>query len=227
VHEIRPPVPAPGRSAALDRAAAFAFALRLAVRATVGLAQDSPRRAILCCTTPESRLELGEVHGAGIAAAGLGPRRLILVSAAGNADALWAVEEGLKSHALALVIGCVDAIGLTPARRLSLAAAAHATPCLILQPSRSAAAAAVASRWQAGAAPSAPHPFDPAAPGRPAWNVRLERALGCGGDRMSTPLRMEWCDEALRFRVAAGLADRALRAHEPGRRFSLRAAGAG
>ena len=76
------------------------------------------------------------------------------------------MEEGLRSQSLALVIGVLGEAELTPARRLSLAAAEHLTPCLLVTDPRLSPAGSTATRWRVGARGSASHPFDGAAPGR-------------------------------------------------------------
>ena len=60
-----------------------------------------------------SRLDL---YGLGLARFGLAPGRLILARAGGDAEALWAVEEGLRSGALAAVVGEVAALERTAGR---------------------------------------------------------------------------------------------------------------
>ncbi len=78
------------------------------------------------------------------------PQQLLIVETAKPTETLWAMEEGLKSHALGAVIGCLQEVALTPARRLSLAAKAYATPCLLVTDARSPSAGATASRWRIG-----------------------------------------------------------------------------
>ena len=56
------------------------------------------------------------------------PASLLLVETATAADALWVIEEALKSGSVVLAGAMLDEVALTPARRLSLAAAAGKTP---------------------------------------------------------------------------------------------------
>lgn len=229
LHEIKPALPAPGQAAAAAVAAARQLALALAGRRLATLLESpDPRMAsapILWCAPAAIAADVGLPYGQGLTAFGVDPRRLLLAEAATAADALWVLEEGLASGSLALAVGLVDEIDLTPARRLSLAAAAKRTPCLLVTGARSAPAGATATRWRAGPAPGADHPFDPAAPGALRFEVALERCRRAPQAATMAPVSLEWCDEAYRFRVAAGVADRAMAPCRPGRQLPLRAAG--
>ncbi|MDX2288065.1 MAG: hypothetical protein NW217_04510 [Hyphomicrobiaceae bacterium] len=219
LHEIRP-VQADGReaaAAAVGRAGALAFALRLAARRRVAMAHAGPaasqgRRgpvpaAILVCLSAREHLEIGRIHASGLAALGLDTSCLLIAETARQSETLWAMEEALNSAAVGLVVGCLEDLPLTPARRLALAAEQHAVPCLAVTAARAPAAGATASRWRIGPAPAAAHPLDAHAPGMARCEARLERlrrpagrAAGCGD---LTSFVLEWCDEALRFRLAA------------------------
>ena len=234
VHEIKPVDPQSGdlaKNLAGDlttadwlavSAATRRFALALGIR---WLASCDPLRRqapVLWCASAGDAAELGSPYGPGLVTLGIDPRRLIVVEPARASQALWAIEEGLKANALALVIGQLPSIGLTPARRLSLAAAAGRTPCLLLTHPRSPAVAATATRWRIAPAPSAPNPLDPEAPGAARFLVTLERCRGrplvsrsqvfrrSGADD-SVSVVLEWCDAAFRFRLASGLAAGAFR----------------
>lgn len=190
-------------------AAALGFALRLAVRRLRGLAPDpygAPR--ILWCWPSVFARELGAPYGHGLSALGLDPSACLFVETPRASDALWAMEEGLRSGSLALVIGVLGEAELTPSRRLSLAAAEQRTPCLIVTDPRLPAAGSTATRWRIGARGSGPHPFD-AAPGAARYALTLERCRH--GPLVSEPLSLvvEWSDETHRFRVASAVADRA------------------
>src|SRR5215831_8708998 len=63
-----------------------------------------------------------DLYAPGLAACGLDPARLVVVMAARQADRLWALEEGLRCRALAAVLGELDNLDPTAARRLQLAA---------------------------------------------------------------------------------------------------------
>ena len=138
----------------------------------------------------------------GLAEAGLAESRVIYAEA-GNEKAVLAIaEEALRHPGLAGVVAETHRLGLTPSRRLQLAAEASQTPCLVLrrwkrgQPP--AAGTAALTRWQVGTMPSRA----PAGLPRAAWRLELVRCRGgaprtwhveleAGGDaRSSLSLRL-------------------------------------
>lgn len=171
----------------------------------------SPRLMVWCWPTRTAR-EAGGLYGPGLPALGIDPAQVLLVEGATTADTLWAMEESLGSGAAAIVVGCLDAVALTPARRLALAAQAHRTPGLLVTAARSAVTPATFARWRIAGCPSAPHPFDSAAPGAPRFAMTLERCRGTAADVAPLSRTVEWTREAYRFSVVAGVADRALEA---------------
>jgi protein ImuA len=202
-HELKPQ-----SAKAASRAAALAFALALAKRRLDGAARagrDLPR--ILWCMSPRTMLDTGALYPPGLARFGLNASSFLFIDGRREDDVLWALEEGLRSGSLALAVGALSSIGLTPARRLSLAARDGATPLLLLTSARSSPSAATATRWRIDPAASGAHPFDPRAPGLQRLAVRLER---CRSAPPATEAAMilEWSHEASRFRVAAAVADR-------------------
>ena len=206
---LEPGLPGPGLACGVlnevvaahgDRPAAFGFlftltAAALAARAGVAVFVAAAR----------ALAEFGAPYGHGLAQLGLDVERLILVAAKSDKDALWALEETLRSDARpAMVAGAIDAgLDLTLGRRLNLAAAAHATPLLLLRGAKAAGTSAAATRWRIAAAPAARDRFGAFA--QPRWTVALER---CRNGRTGQWL-IEWNHVAHRFRVAEGLADRA------------------
>jgi protein ImuA len=202
-HEIKP-----GSGTASSHAAALAFALALARRRLDGAARTArslPR--ILWCASPRAIRDMGTLYPPGLVRFGLKASSFLFIEARREDDVLWALEEALRSGSLALAIGAMPSIGLTPARRLSLAASEGATPLLLLTSARAPASAATTTRWRIDPAASAAHPFDPRAPGAPQFAVRLERCRSAP-PAMQAGLTLEWSDEAYRFRLAAALADR-------------------
>jgi protein ImuA len=193
--------------------------MRLATRRLAALRDTSAASArILWCWPSVFAREFGAPYGPGLAALGFDPSAWLFAETSRASDALWAMEEGLRSQSLALVIGVMDEVELTPARRLSLVAAEHATPCLLITDPRLSPAGSTGTRWRVGACSSAAHPFDGLAPGAPRYAVALERCRHRPLPHECHPAVLEWSDEAHRFRMAAAVADRA---HAP------RAAGAG
>ncbi len=177
LHEIAPAGPG-------DGAAAIAFALCLAARFHAA----SPRRApVLIAYEEFCTREAGALYGPGLAAFGLSRGDLVFVNAPDGRALLWAMEEALKSGALAAVIGELWSVakhyGLAASRRLLLAAHKGETPALIVHGGlfgqTEALSSAAETRFEIAAAPSRRLP--PASgnlglPGAPAFAVRLVKA---------------------------------------------------
>lgn len=114
------------------------------------------------------------------------PARLISARARRLEDILWAMEEGLRSGAVPLVVAEMPAApGLTPVRRLQLAAEAGAeaahhagrvgAPLGLMLTGGEVGAAGVESRWRMGPLPSE----SPLLEERGAvWRLERERARG-------------------------------------------------
>ena len=208
LHEIRP-------ASARDRPVALALALALAGRHAARLRElapagaDAAMRGVLWAAQLRSVRETGRLYGLGLARLGLAPGAVLGIEAARADDVLWAMEEGLRSGALAAVLGTLETLAVTPARRLVLAAAQAATPCVVLSGPGSGGLTPAHTRWRVAAAPGAPHPFDAAAPG--AWRLRLELER-CRRGPSGLSWILEWCDATHRFRLAAPLADREIAA---------------
>lgn len=207
LHEVKPQT-----GGARGHAAALAFALRLAVRRLEAMPAGQGRKPILWCWPGAIARERGHLYGPGLAALGLDPGAVLIVETARASEALWALEKGLESGSLALAVGVVPEIALTPARRLALAAAGHATPALLVTGVQGCPTAATATRWRIGPQPSAPHPFDSQAPGGARLAVTLERCRGRPESEMVARV-LEWCDETHRFRMASPVAHRAPAPH--------------
>jgi protein ImuA len=171
-------------------AAAFGFAAAL-------LGGRGGGRPLLWCRPGGQRQEAGLPYGPGLARFGLSPDRLIVAEAGAGREVLWALEEGLRSAALAGVIGEVAACDLTASRRLQLAAERAGSIALLLRGAgnQGAAGSAAVSRWEIAAAGGGD---------RVAFDVALLKCRGGGTGRW----RLEWDDAALRFHLVAVLADR-------------------
>ncbi len=169
-----------------------------------------------------------DLYAPGLKAFGLDPGRLIQVRAGGEADVLWAMEEGLRCARLAAVVGEIDALERGSGRRLQLAAEAGGVTAFALRrglrparPARAGPSAAV-TRWrvEADAMSSGPGADRPGAdrpgadrpgisesgrsPARPRWRVELLRCRGAAPGQWC----LEWDDAAGGFAVAAALRDR-------------------
>jgi protein ImuA len=191
LHEIVP-------EAAQDIAAAFGFVAAL-------LARMPPDGPVLLIASSRGLTGCGRPHGHGLNALGLDPARVILVETRDEGQALWAMEEALRSGAPAVVAGAIGKeLDLKASQRLQLAARTSGLPLLLLRPAGAMGASAAATRWRIGAAAAARDRFGLLARWR--WRVRLER---CRNGRLGEWL-VEWDHVAHRFCLAATLADPAL-----------------
>jgi protein ImuA len=161
-------------------------------------------KPLLLVASPRALADHGRPHGHGLRRLGLDPARLILVETQNEKQALWAMEEALRSGVPAAVGGAIAKLDLKTSQRLHLAAGEAGLPLVLLRPASAEEASAAATRWRIGAAEAARDRFGLLA--RTRWNVRLER---CRNGRSG-----EWLVEldhaAYRFSLAAALADPAL-----------------
>ena len=121
LHEISPAAP-------LQGGAATGFAMTLAARAL-------RERGQAVWIQPDFTVtEAGALYGPGLDLMGLPMERLVILRVSHPRDALWAMEEALKCHAVAVVIAefAREAADLTATRRLALAARAGGGLGLIL-----------------------------------------------------------------------------------------------
>ena len=173
-----------------DAAAAFAFAL--------GRIAGNDGRPLALVTTDLWLRERGRPF-----ARGLGGLRLLWVAVRKEAEALWALEEVLKSGAVAGALATVESVPFVAGRRLDFAAHAGRAVGVILRTSPARELSAARRRWRIGALGSGEAAFDPRAPGPPRWRAELTRRRD--GPPGSWNLEQE--DETGRLRVVAGLAD--------------------
>jgi protein ImuA len=181
--------------AASDAAAAGFAAVLLAHLAK---AESGRPRPVLWCAEGDG------LYGPGLAGYGLDTRRLVLVRGRRQADLLWAMEEGLRSGAVAAVLGEIREADLTATRRLQLAAEAGRATALLLRPVElKAMPSAAVTAWRIAAASAAPARYSVGL-GAERWRVELTRCRG-GVPRQWL---LEWNDEAHRLVMAASLRDR-------------------
>jgi protein ImuA len=177
LHEIAPAQPG-------DGAAATGFALALAARFVAASARSS---TALLVSEDFCARETGALYGPGLAAHGLGLGRLVVVRASDAPALLWAMEEALKSGALAAVVGEMWSLtrhySLAASRRLLLAARAGRAPALLVHGGAFGQAATISSaaetRFEIAAAAS--RRLQPTGgrldlPGPPAFAARLLKA---------------------------------------------------
>ena len=186
-----------------DLAAALAFALSRAIAAAERRGDGRP---VAMVSTPLFDHERGRLFGWGARGLGLDPSRLLLICARREPEALWAFEEALKSGAAAAVIGALDRPAFVATRRLDFAARSGQASGFVLRAGPAGDLSAARLRWRVATEPSAPHPFDPRAPGA----ARLRAELVRSRDGKSGCFLLEQDDATGRFRLAAGLADHGL-----------------
>ena len=161
LHEIGSVVP-------LHLGAAAGFTLALATRA------QERGKETLWITTDVSLLQTGTLYGPGLDQFGLSVDRLLNVRVPRPVDALFAMEEALKCHALSAVVAeFAETPNLTATRRLSLAAREGSALGLMLRHNADAAPSATMTRWEVASAPSQPDEFGGL--GRTAFSVTLAR----------------------------------------------------
>lgn len=173
-----------------DVAATFAFALSRRP------ADDA--RPVLVAATADWLGEHGRPYGPG-----LGDVRLLLTRVRRGTDALWAMEQALRSGAVALAVGTVGGAALTQTRRLEFAARQGGAVALLM-PRDLDGLSAAARRWRITALDGAADPDDPRAPGAARLNAELVRARNGSPGRWT----LEQDDETHRLRLADRLADR-------------------
>ncbi|RVQ69785.1 hypothetical protein EKN06_03435 [Croceicoccus ponticola] len=108
--------------------------------------------------------------------------RCVHVRTKDAADALFALEEGIRCRDLAFVIGEIAGnpreMDFTASRRLVLAAERHGVPLWLVRLDARRDLGASRMRWDAVSAPSAPSQWNAQAPGAPRWQAELFRARG-------------------------------------------------
>ena len=133
---------------------------------------------------------------------GLGGLPLILVQTANLAEALWAMEQGLRSGAVSLGLGAVQTATLTQTRRLDFAAKQGEATGLILSRGLESLSAA-RRRWRISTRPSIGDGEDERVPGAGRLLAELIRGRG---ERPGAWI-LEQDDETHRLRLADRLAD--------------------
>ncbi len=207
--EIHRHLPEPGLAAGVlheivsasyaDRPSAFGFGFALLVEA-----QRLRKGPAVFVATQRALKDFDRPFSQGLRHLGVEPRRLVLVEARNDKDALWAMEEALRSDARpSIVMGANSAdLNLTVSRRLNLAAEAQAVPLVMLRMAGAQGTNAAATRWSVKAAPAARNAFGALTHAR--WHLTLERCRnGCPGQWL-----VEWNHVTHRFCLAEGVADR-------------------
>ena len=168
--------------------------------------EPADARPLVFVATKAWRHERGGLSARGLQALGIAASRLVLVQVEREAEALWALEEALKSGAARGAVGAVEQPSFVATRRLDFAAREGGARGVLLRVAGAGDLSAARFRWRISALASAPHPFDPKAPGAPRLKAELVR-------RRDGPLgawELEQDHETHRLRLAAGLADHGL-----------------
>ncbi|MDJ0921411.1 MAG: hypothetical protein QNI84_09800 [Henriciella sp.] len=156
-------------------------------------------------TQHHQRLDHGALLQGGMPALSAAPPKLVSAVTSKGLDALWTVEEAIRSNAVAAVIAEIEDMDFTASRRLALASARHGVPLILLMPYTREGATAASARWRVRAHPSAPNPYDARAPGWPRWQAVLERSRQAP-HMAGQSFDLELNDETLSLSVVSGLA---------------------
>ncbi len=175
-----------------DFACAFGFAL-----ARLGEGADS--RPVVITASRAWLNERGRPFAQGIGVAG---GRLLLVATAKEGQALWALEEALKSGAVAGGLGIAEEVGFVTTRRLDFAAKTGRAAAVLLRPRPVEDLSAAHLRWRISPLASAADLLDARSPGAVRWRADLVRRR----DGPPKTWDVEQDDETHRLRLAAGLA---------------------
>ena len=175
-----------------DMAATLAFALARVP------AED--RRGVGLALTRAWLSEHGRPYGPGLVRFGRAEGVLLIVCRT-QAEALWAMEQGLRSGGLSLVLGGIEGADLTQTRRLDFAARDGASAGLLLR-TRTGDLSAARRRWRIAAEASGGDPDDVRAPGPMRLMAELTRSRG---ERPGVWM-LEMEDETHRLRLADRLA---------------------
>ena len=178
-------------------------------------AQVDPQKPLLWVQERMAILEAGRIYPPGLGGFGILPD-IIHVTARDARSALWAMEEGLRCGALGAVIGELwgdpRSLDFTATRRLAVAAERSGVACWLVRLGGAANLSGARMRWRVASAPSLAHPFDPRAPGAPAWDAELFRARGAPPGRWNIAHEAGAQGAAHPFRLVAAPGDRALAA---------------
>ncbi len=134
------------------------------------------RRALMVAAPRAWFRERGRLLAGGLDPWGLGDRAVLIAAPATEIEALWALEEGMRSGVVGLAVGAVEAASLLATRRLDLTARATGATVVLLKTRPARDLSAARRRWRVAPHPCAPHPWDPKASGSARWRVALERS---------------------------------------------------
>ncbi|MCJ2034249.1 ImuA family protein [Methylobacterium sp. J-068] len=182
----------------------------LACLFTAGILARLPGPVLWC-------LRGGDLFAPSLVGVGLMPGRIVFAETGNDAEALPAMEEGLRTRGLAAVVGEVSRLGLTASRRMQLAAERTGVMALVIRRWRTGAERGAGegdptvalTRWRVSPQPGAGPPM-PGLP-RARWLVELTRARGADAPRSWI---LDAPDATGRLRVPSDLVDRPVAAPE-------------
>lgn len=159
--------------------AALALALDgLRVMTSEGVAGHTSQRGVLWVQDKAAIRLSGKPYLPGLPAPLRG--RVVHVAAQCAKDALFALEEGLRCHDFAFVLGELAGnprvLDFTASRRLSLTAQKHGVPLYLVRLGAARDLSSARMRWDIRAAPSPAARWNAAAPGIASWHGTLFRA---------------------------------------------------
>ena len=163
-------------------------------------------RPVALVTTDDWLGERGRPFAGGLEAWGLAVERLVWVKARREGEALWALEEVLKSGAVAGALASVAAPPFVTTRRLTFAARMGSAAGILLRTGEAGDLSAARRRWRIASRPSTPDPDDAKAPGTARLCARLLRRR----DGPPGVWDLERGDETGGLRLVAGLAGHGL-----------------
>lgn len=154
--------------------------------------------------------DFGQPYPLALKAWGLKPDEVLLAEASDMADALWAMEEALRTGAWLIgEIGQASQYDLTRSKRLNLAARDCGGLALLLRSHLTASPSAALSRWRISARPSQAEAWRGATGlpglGHPRYRAQLERVKG----GPPADFDIEWRNAAFHVLKPAPLAQRA------------------
>lgn len=124
------------------------------------------------------------------------PARLLMVTARREEDLFWAMEEGLRTPGIAVVLGETCAADPTVGRRLSLAAEKNGVPAFLLRSQPAPPQSVCATRWRVASAPSPATAPELTDLGVARWRIELRRnRFGIPSTEEMPSWLVEWNDE--------------------------------
>ena len=171
-------------------------------------AQKDERRLVAFVAPRFWLAERGRPFAHGLRRLGVSADRILVATPRTETEALWALEEVLRSGSAALAVGAVEGASLVATRRLDLIARGTGASAALIRTTPAKDLSAARRRWRITPELSGTDPWDRRASGPARWRATLERSRdGAGGETV-----LEFDDETHRLRLVDGLADHGLAA---------------